>query len=122
MKTFRVDAKLRNNLLIRAREALGQSGPKAAEAIGVSYHMLNLYEALKLSPWSKSGEWKKSAIRIATAYRVLPEMLWPEEIGRVKQTKVSMEIDAPEAAFLESPIATDAGRKALGRRADRSDW
>lgn len=104
MKTFRVDARLRNNLLIKAREALGyKSCPKAAAAIGISYGVLVQYESLKRSPWRADGTWQESAMIIANGYKVLPDMLWPAEIGGVKQTHVSMEIDAPEAAFLEAP-------------------
>jgi len=102
-KTFRVDARIRNNLLIKAREALGhKTAAEAARALGVSYISLVGYEALSDSPWRKQGGWKPSAVAIATAYKVVPELLWPDEIGGVKRTRTSMEIDAP-AAFLEAP-------------------
>ena len=102
-KTFRVDAKLRNNLLIRAREALGyKNAVQAAEALGLSYPSLIGYEGLVDLPWRTNGEWKQSAVVIATAYKAVPEMLWPDEICGVKRTRTSMEIDVP-AAFLEPP-------------------
>ena len=101
-KTFRVDARLRNNLLIKAREALGfTSAASAAKALELPYPAIVQYEALSKSPWGKKG-WNPSAVVIANAYKVLPEMLWPNEIDAVKKTKVSMEIDTP-AAFLEAP-------------------
>ena len=103
-KTFRVDARIRNNLLIKAREALGYySAGSASKALGISYQPLVCYEALTYPPRSvKTGEWKQSAIAIATAYKTIPELLWPDEIDDVKCTRTSVEIDAP-VAFLEAP-------------------
>lgn len=104
MKTLRVDAKLRNNLLIKAREALGfQSAAEAARGLGLPYAMLVSYETLYRTPWRLDGNWRPSAVTIAHAYKKRPEALWPEEIARVKQTHTSMEVDAPESMFLEAP-------------------
>jgi hypothetical protein len=126
-KTFRVDARIRNNLLIKAREALGyKSASQAAQAIGVAYGCLVRYESLSDSPWKKgsadqAGQWKSSAIAIATAYKTIPELLWPDEVDAVTNTRVSMEIDFPEGFVLEAPQTPEEKMLEDGRARTVSD-
>jgi hypothetical protein len=103
-KPFRVEMRLRNNRLIRAREALGYMTAKAAaDALGLPYSDLVSYETLYVSPWSKRhGDWKKTAMRVAVAYRRAPEDLWPDVVRSVRRTRTMVEADVP-AGYLEPP-------------------
>ncbi len=126
MKTFRLDMRLRNNRLITARETRGFASAKAAaDALGVSYQTLNDYECLRRSPWSDGRQsidgWNRSAVLIANAYGVAPESLWPEELGGVRQTHVTMEVDGP-GLMLDGPktpeeLLIDADRESAARMA-----
>ena len=107
-KPFRVIAKLRNNRLIKAREAMGFASTSAlARAIGVSHKTVGLYEGFKRSPKCKgsngsfkAGEWTPNALRIAAALRQLPEDLWPEEVERVTETECQFEVGSDGIALL----------------------
>lgn len=97
---LRLISKLRNNRMIRAREALGMSGPQIAEAIGVSYSVWILLESLKESPLRADGQWRSVVIRIADWLKMMPEDLWPEEALAVEQSTLEIEVSAAEARTL----------------------
>mgnify|MGYP001565051675 CR=1 FL=1 len=98
-RPFRVVARLRNNRLIRAREALGYASCRqAVEKIGVSYTTLINYESLSKSPWderAKEGGWSPSARKIADAYAYHPEELWPEVMKDVRARAAVLELSEP---------------------------
>ena len=114
VKPLRIVARLRNNRLIRAREALGYTNAaQAARALGLSPAMLWALETLKDSPvfrgarpGFKAGDWTKSALRVAKAFGTTPEYLWPEELDAVKKTKVVIELNVPQMC-LEPPPTTE---------------
>lgn len=98
IRPLRVVAKLRNNRLVTAREALGYAtAAEAARALGLPYGILVGYECLADSPRSlrAEGGWKPTALRIAAAYRNLPEWFWPPELAAVQKTTSTMEIEVP---------------------------
>lgn len=103
---FRVEAKLRNNRLVRARELCGYANAKAAAAAsGVSYSIWIHYEALQATPWRKrAGVWRSTALAIAKFLRQLPEDLWPEVIERVEATRASFEVGSASVALLPAPV------------------
>jgi DNA-directed RNA polymerase specialized sigma24 family protein len=107
-RPFRVQAKLRNNRLIKARELLGYKSPRdAADALGLSYATILDYEGLKLSPWQRAwakreAGWKYSALKIAKAYRQLPEDLWPEVIADVESTYAEIEVGSGSVGLIPS--------------------
>jgi DNA-directed RNA polymerase specialized sigma24 family protein len=104
---FRVTAKIRNNRLIEAREALGyKTAREAAEKLGLPYSTLVGYETLHETPRNRRGEYRSVVIRIATAYRNVPEWFWPEETEHVTQREVSIRCEAP-IGFLNAPPMPD---------------
>jgi hypothetical protein len=95
--TFRLDIRVRNNRLIRARERLGHiNTAAAAKALGLCYPQLIVYESMKESPIAKDGTWKESALKIADAFYADPGDLWPEEARRVQKARGSIEVSFEE--------------------------
>jgi len=90
---FRVEIRVRNNRLIRARERLGYKSAKAAaDALNLTYGILVSYETMAETPLKKdSMEWKESALRIADALFMAPEDLWPKASRRVEKARVEFE-------------------------------
>lgn len=90
---FRVEIKLRNNRIIKARELLGyKSANEAAEKLGLSYGVFVRYESFKLSPLQVDGvTWKESAIKVADALYMDPDDLWPEDSRKVAKSRLSFE-------------------------------
>lgn len=117
-RPFRVVAVLRNNRLIRAREELGLSSPKAAVAIGVSYGTLNALESLKGSPWNKHmDDWSPSALKIAAYYGYSPEELWPDIIKEVRATKALLEVATPALSLsADASTVNKELREAVAKR------
>lgn len=99
---LRLISKLRNNRMILAREALGMSGPKIAEAIGVPYSAWILLESLKESPLRADGQWRSTALRISDWLKAMPEDLWPAEALAVERSTLEVEVSATEARTLMS--------------------
>ena len=103
---FRIEIRVRNNRIIRARERLGHaSGSAAAKALGIPYHSWVNYESLKETPLNESGGWKESALSVADALFVAPEDLWPDEALRITKTRVTIEASFEQMtrAFGETP-------------------
>jgi RNA polymerase sigma factor (sigma-70 family) len=95
-KEFYLTLRVQNNLLREQRCAQGLSAPQAAKAAGVTYTMYHRYESLKVSPLTCRGEWKSSALRIASYFQVLPETLWPAAILAVEMPIVHREMSQGE--------------------------
>jgi len=86
MSDVRVQVRFRNDMLQRLIDEHPLPMYKIAEEIDVSVcHLMGL-KALQRSPWSiRSREnYSKSAIRIAANFNLPPEVLFPEEIYRIK--------------------------------------
>ena len=103
-KPFRIEARLKNNRLIKVRQALGFVTVKAAaETMGVKQGTLGAFETLHRSPIStKTGTWSDAAQRIASFYRTMPEDLWPECVRQVEETRLTLEVEA-SAIMLADP-------------------
>ena len=110
---FRVQAKLRNNRLIKAREELGyKTAVAAATALGLNYSSLVAYEGLKESPWTKKMGWKPMAEKIAASYGYACDELWPEVISRVTITRSDYEVSEHVLA-LAAPVDTHTNKQVL---------
>jgi len=98
---FRVRARLYNNHLLKAREALGYMSTLAASrALNIPYTMLLDYENLRRKPiYSASRRWTPMALRIAAAYKKLPEDLWPEVTHDVLTNYIEHEMSFPMLEF-----------------------
>ena len=90
---FRVEIRLRNDRLIRAREELGWTQAEAARKIGINGSLLNALETLRKSPWGAEG-WRPTAETIATFYGLGLDYLWPDAIDRVTRTRFEASIAA----------------------------
>lgn len=103
-KPFRVLLKLRNNLLIEAREKKGlNSASAAARAVGIDVVTFCGYEALTRRPYnSRSGKWAPSALKIADYFGMLPEDLWPEVIASVEKARAEIKLDMEQVTALTS--------------------
>lgn len=83
---IRLEAKLKNDRLVAARESLGLSAHAAAENIGIGYHSLLMYEGLKLYPGPETQK------KICSYYRkrdvfVVEEDVFPEELRHARAKK-----------------------------------
>ena len=95
--SYRIEMRVRNNRLIRARELLGyKSAMEAAEALKVPYHDLVTFESFAKSPLRRNGQWKDSALRVADALFSDPEDLWPAESRHVGRVRASFEATAEQ--------------------------
>ena len=90
---FRVEVRLRNDRLIRAREELGWTQAEAARQIGINGSLLNALETFRASPWGAEG-WRPTAETIATFYGLGLDYMWPDAIDRVTRTRFEASIAA----------------------------
>lgn len=101
-KELRLTLKVRNNRLIKAREALGLGAREASKRIGVSYGDLLQLESLKLSPLGRRGVWRPSVLRIAAFYGNTTDYFWPDAVMAVVEPERTVEVDAMDVARLGS--------------------
>jgi len=85
-KTFEVEIRIRNNRVKAARTELGLSTHEAAELAGVSYPSYLDIENMKKSPRAKNGEFRIIADKIAIAFGMLCEYLFPPAVDRVTKS------------------------------------
>lgn len=100
MKPFRVLVRVKNNRLVRMREELGMSITAIADAIGVTASTVCAFENLKKSPIASDGAWVSVAIRIAEFHGVSPEVIWPDEVRRIRARAFQLEASAKELMAL----------------------
>lgn len=108
-KIFRVESKIKNARLIKAREDAGyKTTTAAAEAIGVPAPTLCGLETMADRAYrKKDGLPRAVAVKIASFYGMSCAYLWPDELDLVKKRKVSVDLSANEAALM---LASDAPR------------
>jgi DNA-binding XRE family transcriptional regulator len=97
---FRVQVRVRNNRLIKLREARGWNQSEAAREIGVSASTLGRLENLKDSAYiKKTGKVRVPAKKICDFFRVLVEDIFPPGLDGV--TTTSMETEVSLGGLLE---------------------
>lgn len=108
-KEFRVTMQLRNNRMLELREAKGWTQTEAALACLVSQSAWCELETLRGKPTVWGGGWRsrqrvrvwsKAALKIADAFDVTPEWLWPEEVQAVAGGRHAVKVGADEALAL----------------------
>lgn len=93
---FRVDLKVRNNLLLSAIENAGfKNVARFSQALGVHQTLVGALVNLKVSPLTKTGEFTPTAQRIAEFLGVLPDELWTE-------AQLHMEVETNRSQFTVS--------------------
>lgn len=106
-KPVRLDIRVYNANLIRAREQLGyKSASAAACGLLLECPRLRDYEALRISPLDKHGQWQPSALRIATAYKTTPSALWPDAILAVQHNQATAYLDTEDICALLPTVST----------------
>src|SRR5436190_5514677 len=105
-KDYIVQVKIRNGPLLRAIRMRGHKTAAAfAEASKVTPTTVGKYLALTFAPINNKGEWKQSALQMATALRLPPDSLFPEQhLDRVfAKTSGELELSKEEVAALIAP-------------------
>lgn len=108
-KELRLEMRLKNNRLIKARERLGFNSAHAfADAVDLSYSTVREYESLRRSPVSKDekklGEWKESARSVAELLGESCEYFWPESVCQVVTSTITRELDVEALkSLIEAP-------------------
>lgn len=117
-RPFRIKARLYNNRLVQARlEAGFKTQMDAVKGLGISQHMINGYEALRIAPWNdQTSTWKSSAQALADALGYSPEELWPECVLEVKQRYMELEMSARSIALSKLAEAPDTDRQELSEQ------
>lgn len=101
-KELRLDVRVRNNRLIRAREELGLTQAEASRQIGITPSELSAWENLKTkrAVLTTDGDWRDSAKRVAAFYGYSPEYLWPDAIFAIRKSALRLEANASDVAQL----------------------
>ncbi len=115
-RIFRLEARLKNNRLVKARlEAGFRSCAAAARAIGINNSTLCALETMRDKGRGPSG-FTATAQRIAIFYGHTPEYLWPEALASVQKTTAVLELSEAQVGTLlpaapPSPLALLAGKQ-----------
>jgi len=73
---YEVTTRIRNNALLQRRVERGWSREELGRLAAVGKLTIGQYEIFRLSPIAKNGEWKESALKLAKAFGVEPDVLW----------------------------------------------
>jgi len=92
---FRVEMHLKNNRLVRLREARGWNQREMANAVGVMNQHYNALECLRMSPRNRKG-WRPIVRKIAEFYKMLPEDIFPEALDDVTKTRAVLEVQTAD--------------------------
>lgn len=111
MDEFRLQVRIKNNLLISLREGLKLTPREMADKIGLSYPLYLKYEGLKQSPLARTGAWSRSAQKIAAFFNVSPDDLWPDVILAVQTPTAERIVGAEQVNAL---FASEAARSLMG--------
>lgn len=95
-KPFRLEAKLRNNRILKAKEELGLTVKELSEKAGIHFGQFYRLASFRESPRLKSGVWSLGAEKLAMALGHSVEYLWPEETLQVEKSAVTREFSLRE--------------------------
>lgn len=96
---LRLEVRVKNAELTRARESLGLSIKKAAEMMGVSYSALCGIESLKRYP-SQEIQYKICDFYRNNGYFMLKEDIFPYELSGIKARKMIAEKEIPKEKLI----------------------
>ena len=100
---IRIEARARNNRLIKLREEVGLTQHEAASRIGLHQASLGKLENLKDSPLRKGkDQLREAATRIAEYYGVSAAYIWPEAIRNMTASNIVCEVSAEHALQWDS--------------------
>lgn len=96
MNEYRVDLKVRNNLLLSAIESAGfKNVSQFCKASGLQPTLVGEFVNFKISPLTKDGDFTPTARRIADFLGVLPDELWTDD-------QLNMKLDTNQTRFTVS--------------------
>lgn len=97
---IRLQIKVKNARILRAMKAAGiENSAALARACGLTQSLIGDLVNFKKKPITKSGEWRDSALAIATALRRMPEEIWPEHLQHIAALKTECELDLTVEQF-----------------------
>lgn len=91
---FELTMRIANNLIRARRRALGLTPAELGAIAGVSVQIVYAYESMHDSPFTKAGNWRRSALRVAAALSVAAADLWPDAVQNIKRPVVVAQIGA----------------------------
>lgn len=104
---LRLEARLKNAKLVRAREQLGLNQEQAAEAIGISKSTLGSCETLKSYPCGDT------ILKIISFYNLDIDEVFPKELKKVKYLRrIIAEKEIPKAKILTMGLVSPRAIKA----------
>lgn len=105
MKDYRVEIKVKNNLLFNAMERRGiASAAELSRQSGVSYNQVCRYLNLQERVYDFRGEYRLCFVRLCEFFNLMPHELYPENqmIEPLKTNKKTIEADVNDLVRLEA--------------------
>ena len=119
MKDYRVEIKVKNNLLASAMDRKGiTSAAELSRQSGITYNQACRYLNLQESIYDFRGEYRQCFMRLCDFFNLMPHQLYPEaQMGEpLKTNKKTIEADAHELVRLETDALDPAQIIELGSR------
>ena len=119
MKDYRVEIKVKNNLLASAMDRKGiTSAAELSRQSGITYNQACRYLNLQESIYDFRGEYRQCFMRLCDFFNLMPHQLYPEAqmIEPLKTNKKTIEADAHELVRLEADALDPAQIIELGSR------
>lgn len=80
MKDYRIEVKVKNNLLWQAMQSKGiNNGAELARETGINQKLVSRYLNLQENVYDRYGNYKKSFQKICNYFNMMPVELYPEE-------------------------------------------
>lgn len=97
---IRLQIKVKNARILRAMKAAGVPNAAALSRVtGLDQSIVGEFVNFKKRPITKKGEWRDSALTIATALHRSPEEIWPEHLQRIAALKTECDLDLTVEQF-----------------------
>lgn len=95
MKDYRVLVTVKNNRILRLIEAQGFTSVAAfCDHYRIAASLVGLYINQKINPFTKSGAWRGSVMKLAALLQVPPEALFSDEqLNPLENNKAEIEVD-----------------------------
>jgi DNA-directed RNA polymerase sigma subunit (sigma70/sigma32) len=119
LKDYRVELKVKNNLLASAMERKGiASAAELARQSGINQTYIGKYLNLQESIYDFRGEYRPQFMRLCEFFNLMPDELYPEAqmSEPLKTNKKTIEADAHELVRLEADALDPAKIIELGSR------
>lgn len=110
MKEYRLEIKVKNNVVIKRIEELGyESVPAFCRDKGQAYHVVNEIIGFKLPFYGKRGNISGSIIKLAEALSILPDHIYPPERREkpLLQNKYIVETEKADLMQIATGVRTD---------------